>query len=57
MESKVCTQCKSEIHINSYYNKCYYNNTERKQCNCKRGLKRCYENRDKISKQQKTYCV
>ena len=53
MESKVCTQCKTEKHINSSYNKY----TERKECTCKRGLKHFYENKDKISKQQKTYCA
>ena len=51
MESKICTQCKIEKHINDFYNKY----TESDGRSCKRGLKRYYENKDKISNQQKIY--
>ena len=51
MESKICTQCNIEKHINSFYKKY----SECKDCNIKRGVKRYYENKDKISMQQKIY--
>ena len=44
MESKICTQCIKDKHIHSFYKKY----TECKECNCKGGLKRFYENKDRI---------
>ena len=51
MESKICTQCIIEKHINNFYK----NYSECKDCNIKRGVKRYYEIKDKISMQQKIY--
>ena len=51
MESKICTQCNIEKHINNFYKKY----SECKDCNIKRGVKRYYDNKDKISNQQKVY--
>ena len=51
MESKICTQCNIEKDINNFYKKY----TECIDCNRARGLKRYYENKDKISNQQKVY--
>ena len=51
MESKICTQCNIEKDINNFYKKY----TECIDCNRARGLKRYYENKDKISNQQKIY--
>ena len=51
MESKICTQCNIEKHINNFYKKY----SECIDCNRARGLKRYYENKDKISNQQKAY--
>ena len=51
MESKICTQCNIEKHINNFYKKY----SECKYCNIKRGVKRYYDNKDKISMQQKIY--
>ena len=51
MESKICTQCNIEKHINNFYKKY----SECKDCNIKRGVKRYYDNKDKISMQQKVY--
>ena len=51
MESKICTQCNFEKHINNFYKKY----SECIDCNRARGLKRYYENKDKISNQQKLY--
>ena len=51
MESKFCTKCNIGEHINNFYEKY----TECKDCNIKRSLKRYYENKDKISNQQKIY--
>ena len=51
MESKICTQCNNEKHINNFYKKY----SECKDCNIKRGVKRYYDNKDKISMQQKIY--
>ena len=48
MDTKTCTMCNFEKRINIFY-KSY---TERKECNRTRGLKRCYEKKDKISSQQ-----
>ena len=51
MDSKVCVVCKIEKSIDNFYNKY----RECKQCNIKRSTKRYYENKDKISNQQKIY--
>ena len=51
MESKSCTQCNIEKHINNFYK----NYSECKDCNIKRGLKRYYDKKSKISMQQKIY--
>ena len=51
MESKICTQCNIEKHINNFYKKY----SECKDCNIKRGVKRYYDNKNKISYQQKIY--
>ena len=51
MESKICTQCNIEKHINNFYEEY----SECKDCNIKRGVKRYYDNKDKISMQQKVY--
>ena len=51
MESKICTQCNIERLNNNFYKKY----SERKDCNIKRGVKRYYDNRDKISMQHKIY--
>ena len=51
MDTKMCTICNIEKHINNFYKK----NTECIDCNRARGLKRYYENKDKLSKQQKIY--
>ena len=51
MESKICTQCNIEKHINNFCNKY----SECKDCNIKRGVKRYFDNKDKISMQQKIY--
>ena len=51
MESKICTQCNIEKYINNFYKKY----SECKDCNIKRGVKRYYDNKNKISMQQKIY--
>ena len=51
MESKPCTQCNIEKHINNVYKKY----SECKNCNIKRDVKRYYDNKDKVSMQQKLY--
>ena len=51
MDTKMCTICNIEKHINNVYKKY----TECIDCNRARGLKRYNENKDKISKQQKIY--
>ena len=51
MESKICTQCNIGKHINDFYEK----HPECNVCNIKRGVKRYYDNKDKISMQQKIY--
>ena len=43
--------CNIEKHINNFYK----NYSECKDCNRTRGLNRYYENKDKISNQQKKY--
>ena len=51
MDTKICSMCNIEKHINNFYK----NFTECIDCNRARGLKRYYENKDKISNQQKVY--
>ena len=51
MDGKTCTMCNMEKHINNFYKRY----SECKDCNRTRGLKRYYENKDKISNQQKPY--
>ena len=51
MEGKTYTLCNMEKHINNFY-KTY---SDCKDCNRTRGLKRYYENKDKISNQQKLF--
>ena len=51
METKVCVVCNTEKSIDKFYNKY----RECKPCNIKRSTKRYYENKDKISNQQKIY--
>ena len=47
----MCTICNIEKHTNNFYKKY----TECIDCNRARGLKRYYENKDRISNQQKIY--
>ena len=51
MESKICTQCNIEKHINNFYK----NYSEFNDCNIKRGVKRYYDNKDNLSMQQKIF--
>ena len=51
MNTKMCTFCNIEKDINNFYKKY----SECTDCNRRRGLKRYYENKDKISNQQKIY--
>ena len=51
MDSKTCTICNIEKDITNFYKKY----SECVDCNRARGLKRYYENKDKISNQQKAY--
>ena len=51
MDNKTCTLCKNEKHINNFYKKY----SERRDCNRTRRLKRYYENKDKMSNQQKVF--
>ena len=51
MESKTCTICKIKKDIRNFYKRY----SECRDCNRARGLKRYYENKDKISNQQKIY--
>ena len=51
MDNKTCTVCKIEKHINNFYKRY----SECKDCNIKRGVKRYFNNKDKISIQQKIY--
>ena len=51
MSTKTCTTCNNEKDLNNFY-KQY---SECIDCNRARGLKRYYENKDKISNQQKVY--
>ena len=49
MDTKICSMCNIEKHINNFYK--HY--SECRGCNRARGLKRFYENKDIISNQQK----
>ena len=49
MDTKICSMCNIEIDINNLYKKY----SECINCNRTRGLKRYYENKDKISNQQR----
>ena len=51
MESKTCTLCNFEKHINNSYKKF----SDCKDCNRSRGLKPYYDNKDKNSNQQKLH--
>ena len=51
MDTKTCSMCNIEKHINKFYRKY----SENRDCNRARGLKRCYENKDKISNQENIY--
>ena len=51
MECKICTQCNFEKHINNFYRKY----SECKDFNIKRGVKRYFDNEDKISIQQNNF--
>ena len=51
MENKTCTLCKIAKHINNFYKKY----SECKDCIIKRCVKHYYDNKDKISSQQKNY--
>ena len=51
MNTKICSMCNIEKDINNFYKKF----SDCISCNRTRGLKRYYENKDKISNQQKTY--
>ena len=51
MNTKICSMCNIEKDINNFYKKL----SECINCSRTRGLKRYYENKDKISNQQKIY--
>ena len=51
MYTKKCTKCNIENFINNFYRKY----SECRECIRVRGLKRYYENKEKISNQQKIY--
>ena len=51
MDAKTCTMCNIEKHIDNFYKRY----TECKNRNPTTGLKGYYENKDKISNQQKLY--
>ena len=51
MDNKSCTVCKIGKHINNFYKRY----SECKDCNIGRGVKRYFDNKDKISIQQKVY--
>ena len=50
MERRTCTMCNVEKHINNFVKRF----SECRDCNRTRGLKRYYDNKDKISFQQKS---
>ena len=45
MGIKICTVCNIEKRINNFYKKY----SECKDCSLKRGVKRCFDDKDKIS--------
>ena len=51
MDNKICTVCNIEKQIENFYKKY----SECKACKIKRGVNRYYNNKDKISNQQKIY--
>ena len=51
MDNKTCTVCNIEKCINNFYEKY----SECKDCNIKRGVKRYFDIKDKVSIQQKIY--
>ena len=51
MDTKTCTMCNIEKHINIFYRRY----SECKSCNRTIGLKRYHENKEKVSNQQKIY--
>ena len=51
MDTKTCSMCNTEKHIKNFYKKY----SECKDCNRARGLERYFDNKDKISNQQKIY--
>ena len=51
MENKTCTLCIIEKQINNFHKRY----SECKDCNIKRSVKRYYDNKDKISIQQKIF--
>ena len=51
MDIKTCTICNTDKDSNNFYKRY----TECKDCNRTRGLKHYYDNKDKISSQQKIY--
>ena len=51
MDTKIFVVCNFEKSIDNFYNK----SRECKQCNIRRGMKRYYENKDKLSNQRKLY--
>ena len=51
MDSKICVVCRIEKSMDNFYNKY----RECKQCNIKRSARRYYENKEKLSNQQKFY--
>ena len=51
MDTKMCSMCNIEKHINNFYKKY----SECREWNRARGLKRYYENKDTISNQQQIY--
>ena len=51
MENKICTVCNIEKQIDNFYKRY----SECKNCNIKSGVKRYYDNKYKISIQQKNF--
>ena len=51
MDTKTCSMCNIEKHIKIFHRRY----TECKDCDRTRGFNQYYENKDKISKQQKIY--
>ena len=51
MDTKTCSVCKMEKHINTFYKRY----TEYKVCNRTRGLNHYFDNKDKTSNKQKIH--